>query len=121
MLGVVLGIVGLGVLGVFEDRDFVLELHDLHLVMLVRLLDVLSRLRKLLGWRFLSRCPIFALLVALLHLLQQDIDLFLVLGVFFLQFVLQELFLDESCLLLSIVRAFIPGVRLRLSRGCLVS
>lgn len=93
-----LNIFNFGILRILENGNFIFELHYLHLVVFVGLLNVLSRLRKLL------RCPfivwwsssVFVLVLLLCqNLLKKDFDFLLVLRVFFLQLVLQKLLLDE--------------------------
>jgi len=54
--------------------------------------------------------PLFIFLVSCLSLFHQQIHLFLMSRIFLLYFILKELLLNKSSLLLSVIRTFIPGV-----------
>lgn len=102
----------------FEDSNFVLELHNLNLMVFISFLNVISWLRK-----GLSCIYFFFLIIAMnipifnwrAHLLHQNFNFFLVSSIFLLDFIVQKLLLNKGSLLLSVVWTFIAGMS-RLSR-----
>lgn len=84
--------------------------------MLICFFDILSWLRERLWYLrlfliYFLDIPLVDVLISE-DLLKQDFNLFLMIRIFFLQLSLQELFLNQCCLLLALVRTFISWVNL---------
>lgn len=100
-----------------QNGNLILKLHDLHLVVLIGLFDILSWLRKMLSnWSFLSvLIDILRLNIWISqHLLQENIYFLFSICVLFLKLVLKQLLLNQSSLFRPLVRAVVPRVRVLL-------
>lgn len=100
-----------------QHCNFIFKLHDLNLVVFVGFLNVICRLWKCLiciHLLFLECLVLIAMHVSLFivfSLLQQQIQLFLMSGILLLYFVLKQLLLNKSSLLLPVIGTFIPRMR----------